>query len=153
MLAKVYSIYYIDSKWYLLFIYTYFRCLVQPESEAKDNPDPSFRNILEDAIRDSENLDEDETSTRADSLIDEIFTSNQSYLRLQFAFENYSKSTEELILLYAKYEGQPTKKDQIKSSKMEQTLVEFSVTYDNELITIQETGFIAENYTTKTTVY
>ena len=36
---------------------------------------------------------------------------------------------------------------------MEQTLVEFSVTYDNELITIQETGFIAENYTTKTTVY
>ena len=114
--------------------------MVQPESETKDNSE-SFRNILEDAIRDSENLDEDETSTRADTLIDEIFTSNLGYLRFQFAFENFSKPTEELIRLYAKYEGQPIEKDQIISSKMEQTLVEFSVTYDNELITIQETGF------------
>ena len=120
---------------------TYLRCLVQPESEANENPESSFRNILETAIINSENLDYDETGTRADALIEQIFTSNQRYLRFQFAFENYAKPTKELIQLYAKYEGQPIEKDQIKSSKMEQTLVEFSVTYDNELITIQETGF------------
>ena len=118
------------------------RCLVQPESEANVNQEGSFRNIIENAIIESEGLEYDESSTRADAFIEGIFSSNPSYLRFQFAFENYSKSTEELIRLYAKYEGQPIEKDQIKSSKMEQTLVEFSVTYDNELVIIQETGFI-----------
>ena len=126
--------------------FTYLRCLVQPESEANENPESSFRNILETAIINSENLDYDETGTRADALIEQIFTSNQKYLRFQFVFENYAKTTKELIQLYAKYEGQPIEKDQIKSSKMEQTLVEFSVTYDNELITIQETDFYSKKY-------
>ena len=116
--------------------------MVQPENEAQEHEESSFRNIIEAAIKYSEGLDYDETSTRADELIDEIFTSNPSYLRYQFAFENYLKPTEELIRLYAKYEGQPIEKDQIKSSKMEQTLVEFSVTYDNESIVIQESGLI-----------
>ena len=116
--------------------------MVQPENEAHEHEEASFRNIIEAAIKYSEGLDYDETSTRADELIDEIFTSNPSYLRFQFAFENYLKPTEELIRLYAKYEGQPIEKDQIKSSKMEQTLVEFSVTYDNESIVIQESGLI-----------
>ena len=115
-----------------------FRCLVQPENE--DNPEGSFRNIIETAIIDSEMVEDDETP-RAEALIENIFNSNPSYLRFQFAFENYTKSTEELIRLYAKYEGQPIVKNQIKSSKMEQTLVEFDVTYDNNQINIQGTGF------------
>ena len=56
----------------------YLRCLVQPESEANENPESSFRNILETAIINSENLDYDETGTRADALIQQIFTSNQA---------------------------------------------------------------------------
>ena len=84
---------------------------------------------------------EDDETPRAEALIENIFNSNPSYLRFQFAFENYTKSTEELIRLYAKYEGQPIVKNQIKSSKMEQTLVEFDVTYDNNQINIQGTGF------------
>ena len=112
--------------------------MVQPENE--ENHEGSFRNIIETAIIDSECIDDDESS-RAQALIDEIFTSNPSHLRFQFVFENYTKSTEELIRLYAKYECQPIEKDQIKSSKMEQTLVEFDVTYDNDQITIQEIGF------------
>ena len=112
--------------------------MVQPENE--ENPEGSFRNIIETAIIDSEMVEDDETP-RAEALIENIFNSNPSYLRFQFAFENYTKSTEELIRLYAKYEGQPIVKNQIKSSKMEQTLVEFDVTYDNNQINIQGTGF------------
>ena len=89
--------------------------MVQPESEANESQEASFRNIIETAIIDSEGLEYDESSTRADAFIEGIFSSNPSYLRFQFAFENYSKSTEELIRLYAKYEGQPIEKDQIKS--------------------------------------